>query len=320
MTGGAGFVGSHLVERLVDEGCRVRVLANYKSHPGIGNLAFTPPEVREQVEVVWGDICDRDSVLRVVEGTSLVFHLAALIGIPYSYVAPGSYVQTNIVGTLNVLQAARTCGVERLVHTSTSEVYGSAQYTPMDERHPLVGQSPYAATKIAADKLVESFGCSFELPVTTIRPFNIFGPRQSDRAIVPTIIAQRASGREGVQIGDPTPRRDFTFVTDTVDAFVRASVRDSAVGRTIHVGSGASMSMGEIAQRICDRMGGGTVASDNVRTRPATSEVRELVADSALAKSLLGWKPHVDLDTGLDRTIDFVRRHPERFVPGSYRV
>lgn len=320
VTGGTGFIGSHLAERLVREGCKVRVLGNYRSQPSLGNLACLDQQILDQIEVVWGDVCDRDSVMQVTEGASVVFHLAALIGIPYSYIAPVSYVHTNVQGTLNILQAARSRGVERLVHTSTSEVYGSAQYTPIDEKHPLVGQSPYAATKIGADKMVESFGCSFDLPVVTVRPFNVFGPRQSDRAIIPTIIAQRLSGVDPVRIGDPTPRRDFTFATDTVDGFVRAGTCDAAIGKTVNVGSGKSISMGDLAQRICELTGGGTVITETSRVRPTASEVKELLCDNTLARELIGWSPQVELNDGLLQTIEFVRQHPDRFSPQRYSV
>jgi len=320
VTGGTGFVGSHLVERLVTEGCHVRVLGNYQSQPSIGNLAHLDPAIRERLDITWGDVRDRDSVLAVTDGVSIVFHLAALIGIPYSYVAPGSYVETNVTGTLNVLQAVRTCGVERLIHTSTSEVYGSAQYTPIDERHPLVGQSPYAATKIGADKLVESFVRSFDLPAVTVRPFNVFGPRQSDRAIIPTLIAQRLAGRDVIRMGDPTPKRDFTFVTDTVDGFVRAARCDDAVGRTVNIGSGRSISMGRLAERICELTGGGSVETDPSRVRPGGSEVSELLCNAALAAALLGWRPQVSLDAGLSRTIDFIAGTPHLYSPDRYRV
>ncbi len=334
VTGGTGFVGSHLAERLIREGCKVRVLGNYKSQPSLGNLACVGSDVVAEMEIVWGDVCDRDSVCRVTDGVDLVFHLAALIGIPYSYLAPVSYVRTNVEGTLNVLQAARSAGVERLVHTSTSEVYGSAQYVPMDERHPLVGQSPYSASKIGADKLAESFARSFELPVVTVRPFNVFGPRQSDRAIIPTVIGQCVTGYGPVRIGDPSPKRDFTYVTDTVDGYVRAACLGDAVGRTINLGNGQSISIGDLVARVCELAGGserrssptGVVKSgqpfisDQVRHRPNGSEVSELRCDSTLAKDLLGWQPKVTLDQGLQRTIEFVRAHPDRFSPRTYGV
>ncbi len=320
VTGGTGFVGSHLVELLLEEGCRVRVLGNYRSQPSIGNLAHLDDEKRRHVEIVWGDVSDRDSVAHVMEGVEVVFHLAALIGIPYSYIAPASYVQTNITGTLNLLQIARKNGVERFVHTSTSEAYGSAQYTPIDECHPLVGQSPYSATKIAADKLAESFQRSFDLPVTTVRPFNVFGPRQSDRAIIPTIIAQRLAGDGTVRIGDDRPRRDFTFALDTARGFVAASRCDEAIGRTMNLGNGKSISMGELAAMICALTGGGEVVSESLRRRPEQSEVSELLCDSSLALEILKWKPTVGLRQGLERTIEFVRRHPECYTPEQYRV
>lgn len=320
VTGGTGFVGSHLVQRLVREGCRVRVLANYKSHPTLGSLAHVDGSELDQVEVVWGNVCDRDSVMDAVDGVAVVFHLAALIGIPYSYAAPASYVVTNVGGTLNVLQAARAHRVERVVHTSTSETYGSAHYTPIDEKHRLVAQSPYAATKVGADKLVESFTLSFGLPAVTVRPFNIFGPRQSDRAIIPTVIAQRLAGHDPVRIGDAIPKRDFTFVSDTVDAFLRAAEQDEAVGKTINIGNGKSIDIGTLTQRICDMTGGGSFVTERQRVRPKESEVTELRCDASLARSLLGWFPKVSLDEGLQRTIDFIQRHPESFSVDRYRA
>jgi NAD dependent epimerase/dehydratase len=320
ITGGTGFIGSHLAELLVECGCLVRVLANYKSMPSCGNLEFVDPHVRDEIEIVWGDITDRDSVMNVVDGMAVVFHLSALIGIPYSYIAPQSYVQTNIVGTLNVLQACRSLDVERLVHTSTSETFGSAQYTPMDEKHPLVGQSPYSATKLGADKLAESFACSFELPVVTVRPFNVFGPRQSDRAIIPTIIAQRIAGKDPVRIGDPTPRRDFTYATDTARGFIAAAQCDNAIGQTFNLGNGKSISIGELATMICELTGGGSYVSESHRIRPQKSEVNELRCDSTLAQSVLGWSPQISLTNGLTETIEFMKSHTEMFAPLEYRV
>ncbi len=320
ITGGTGFIGSHLAEMLIESGCQVRVLANYKSMPSCGNLEHADQYVRDEIEVVWGDVTDRDSVMNVVDGMSVVFHLSALIGIPYSYIAPSSYVQTNIVGTLNVLQACRAHSVERMVHTSTSETFGSAQYTPMDEKHPLVGQSPYSATKLGADKLAESFACSFEMPVVTVRPFNVFGPRQSDRAIIPTIIAQRIASEDPVRIGDPSPRRDFTFVTDTARGFIAAAQCDEAIGQTFNIGSGKSISIGELADTICELTGGGSFISESQRIRPEKSEVNELRCDSTLAQSVLGWSPLVTLTEGLTETIEFMRKHTDMFAPLEYRV
>ncbi|GJM24124.1 MAG: NAD-dependent dehydratase [Phycisphaerae bacterium] len=320
ITGGTGFIGSHLAEMLVESGCSVRVLANYKSMPSCGNLDYVDQYIRDEIEIVWGDVTDRDSVMNVMDGVSVVFHLSALIGIPYSYVAPLSYVQTNINGTLNVLQACRFLNVERLVHTSTSETFGSAQYTPMDEKHPLVGQSPYSATKLGADKLAESYACSFDLPVVTVRPFNVFGPRQSDRAIIPTIIAQRIAGKDPVHIGDPSPRRDFTFVTDTARGFIAAAQCDEAIGQTFNIGNGKSISIGELTDIICELTGGGSYVSESQRIRPQKSEVNELRCDSTLARTVLGWSPMVSLKEGLTETIGFMREHTELFAPLEYRV
>ncbi|MCP4250471.1 MAG: SDR family NAD(P)-dependent oxidoreductase [bacterium] len=320
VTGATGFLGSYLVEALVREGCKVRALAHYRSDQRPGNLTLLPDDVLDAVEVVWGDVRDRDCVVQAVADVEVIFHLAALIGIPYSYRAPGSYVAVNVEGTLNVLQAARQAGVGRLVHTSTSEVYGSAQYTPIDEKHPLVGQSPYSATKIAADKLAESFHLTFELPVVTVRPFNAFGPRQSGRAVIPTIIAQRLADIDPVVIGDAGTIRDLTYAADTARAFVAAAECDEAVGRTINVGAGQGITIGELAEVIFALTGGGTYRSDPSRMRPAGSEVRELICANDLANELLGWRPEMTLKEGLLATVDFIRTHPERYRPSHYVV
>lgn len=320
VTGATGFLGSYLVELLVGEGCKVRALGHYHSDQQPGNLAVLSSDVLDTVELVWGDVCDRDSVADAMRGVEVVFHLAALIGIPYSYHAPSSYVQVNALGTLNVLQAARQAGVGRFVHTSTSEVYGTAQYTPIDEKHPLVGQSPYSASKIAADKLAESFHLSFDLPLVTLRPFNAFGPRQSDRAIVPTIVAQRLADIDPVTIGDAGTIRDLTFAGDTVRAFVKAAACEDAVGQTINVGSGKKIAIGELAEVICALTGGGTYRSDPQRMRPPKSEVRELLCDPTRAVRLLDWRPTVTLKAGLLATIEFIRTHPQRYRPTQYVV
>ena len=320
VTGATGFIGSHLVERLLDEGCSVRALGHYRSDRHPGNLALLDPADLQKVDLVWGDVCDRDLAVSATRGIDIVFHLAALIGIPYSYQAPASYVQTNVVGTLNMLQAARESGVERFVHTSTSEVYGSAQYTPIDEAHPLVAQSPYAATKIGADQLAESFHRSFGLAVATIRPFNTYGPRQSDRAIIPTILAQCLSDSARVEIGDSTPVRDFVFVTDTVDGFVKASVREEAVGTVVNLATGKGISIGELAETACNQIGGGPIETVATRGRPDRSEVRQLIGDPRRAGALLGWFPTVALSDGLTRTAEFIRAHSNRFAAGKYAV
>jgi NAD dependent epimerase/dehydratase len=307
VTGAGGFIGSHLVEGLVAEGASVRAYVHYNSRNDRGNLERLPAEVIEEVEVVIGEVQDSFSVARAVAGCDVVFHLAALIGIPYSYVAPKSYVDTNIVGTLNVLEACRSAGVQRLVQTSTSETYGTAQYTPIDERHPLQGQSPYSASKIGADKLAESYFRSMDVPVATLRPFNTFGPRQSLRAVIPTIIAQALHG-ETVRLGSLTPVRDFTFVTDTARAFIAMAVADEAVGRTLNAGSGQGITIGELAQLILELTGSDAeLIHEEHRVRPEASEVFELICDATQLRELTGWRPTVSLTDGLKAVITWMR-------------
>jgi dTDP-glucose 4,6-dehydratase len=318
VTGGGGFIGSHLVERLVELGATVRALVHYNALGSRGWLDGSP--VRDEVEVVAGDVTDRDSVRQAMREREVVFHLAALIAIPYSYQAPASYVRTNVEGTVNVLQNARDLGVERVVHTSTSEVYGTARYAPIDEAHPLQGQSPYSASKIGADKLAEAFHLSFGLPVVTVRPFNTFGPRQSARAIIPTIITQCLAG-ERVRLGNLHPTRDLNYVANTAEGFVRAAAAPEAIGRTINLGTGREISMGDLARLIMQLVGReATVETDEQRLRPEGSEVDRLLADTTLARNLLGWEPAVDLETGLRRTIDWMREHQDRYRPGVYTV
>jgi NAD dependent epimerase/dehydratase len=312
VTGAGGFIGSHLVEGLVEGGYDVRALVRYNSQNSWHNLDRLAPSVLASVEVVAGDIADTFAVDRAVSGCELVFHLAALIGIPYSYVAPASYVATNVSGTLNVLEAARRHAVSRVIHTSTSETYGSAQYVPIDERHPLVGQSPYSATKIAADKLAESFHRSFGLPVTIVRPFNTYGPRQSLRAIIPTVIVQ-ALTRDVLSLGSLDPVRDFTYVTDTVAGFVAAAEAPQAIGETMNLGVGAGVSIRELVDGIGDILGRRLlVAEDQARVRPQQSEVVRLVSENGKARQLTGWRPEVPLAAGLERTVAYLReRLPE---------
>jgi NAD dependent epimerase/dehydratase len=272
------------------------------------------------IEVIAGDICDRDSVRRAVQGVEVVFHLAALIAIPYSYYAPSSYVRTNVEGTLNVLQVSRELNVERIVHTSTSEVYGTARYVPIDEGHPLQGQSPYSASKIGADKLAEAFHLSFDLPIVTVRPFNTFGPRQSARAVIPTIIIQCLTG-ESVRLGNLHPTRDLNYVANTVEGFLLAASVPAAVGQTINLGSGREISIGELAQlivRLADRLT--VIESDSQRVRPDKSEVERLLADNALARDLLGWEPTVSLEDGLARTIVWIQQNLGRYRADVYAI
>jgi len=316
VTGAGGFIGSHLTERLVEVGARTRALVHYNALGTWGWLDHSP--LRNDIEVIAGDICDRDSLRQAMQGVEVVFHLAALIAIPYSYHAPASYVRTNVEGTLNVLQVARELVVERVVHTSTSEVYGTARYVPMDEAHPLQGQSPYSASKIGADKLAEAFHASFNLPVVTIRPFNTFGPRQSARAVIPTIISQCLT-RETVRLGSLHPTRDLNYVANIVEGFLKAALIPAAVGRAINLGSGREISIGEVAEMI-GRLAGRPVniESDARRLRPDKSEVERLLADNTLARTLLGWQPAVSLEEGLERTIAWMQQNLERYRPDVY--
>lgn len=318
VTGAGGFIGSHLAERLVELGADVRAFVHYNALGTYGWLDTSPQT--SKMTVIAGDIADRDSVADAMKGADTVFHLAALIAIPYSYRAPASYVRANVEGTLNIVQAAREAGVRRVLHTSTSEVYGTAQYVPIDEKHPLQGQSPYSASKIGADKIAESFHLSFDVPLVTVRPFNTFGPRQSARAVIPTIITQVLSGQT-VRLGNLTPTRDLNFVSNTVDGYIAAAESDRAVGQTINLGSGREISIGDLAHliaRLAERPI--DIATDQQRLRPDNSEVERLLASNERAKDLLGWTPRVSLEDGLSRTIEWVGAHMERYRPGVYMV
>ncbi len=319
VTGAAGFIGSHLVERLVRDGHRVRAFVRYNGRDDRGHLDDLPSEIQGSIETHRGDLKDPEAVRAAVNGREWVFHLGALIAIPYSYLNPFDVVQVNVNGTAHVLDACRASeSLERVVLTSTSEVYGTAQRVPIDEDHPLRGQSPYAATKIAADALGLSYHRSFDLPVTVLRPFNTFGPRQSARAIIPTIISQ-ALTRPVVKLGSLDPRRDLTYVSDTAGAFVSIANCDAAIGRVVNVGRGSDVAIGDLVEKIGASLGRAIkVESDPDRVRPAASEVGRLLAGTALAESLWGWRPSVSLEDGLRQTIEWVAANLARFRVDQY--
>jgi len=319
VTGAGGFIGSHLSEALVREGEDVRAFVRYNSRDEGGLLDDLPNEVRSSIEIVSGDLKDPDGVRKAVRGCDKVFHLGALIAIPYSYVHPFDFIQTNVVGTAHVLNAClENPALERVIHTSTSEVYGTAQRVPIDEKHPLQAQSPYSASKIGADKLAESYYLSFGLPVSVIRPFNTFGPRQSLRAIIPTIISQAVKG-ERIRLGNLKPRRDFLFVRDTVRGFMELGECDEAVGKVVNVGTGEDISIEELVNKILNLMGKrAEIEVQDRRIRPDRSEVMQLLADTRLAQSLFQWAPRYTLDDGLRETLEWYRQNLSRFKVGNY--
>jgi NAD dependent epimerase/dehydratase len=318
VTGAGGFIGSHLTESLVEAGATTRALVHYNALGAAGWLDQSA--IRGDIEVLAGDITDRDSVRRATKDVEVIFHLAALIAIPYSYHAPHSYVRTNVEGTLNILQAARELSVERVVHTSTSEVYGTARFVPIKETHPLQGQSPYSASKIGADKVAESFHHSFNVPVVTVRPFNTFGPRQSARAVIPTIITQCLVG-DTVRLGSLHPTRDLNYVSNITEGFMLAGTVAEAIGQTINLGSGREISIGDLATLIARRLNKDvTIECDGERVRPDASEVERLLADNSLARTVLGWRPSVELEEGLKLTIDWIGQHLDRYRPHDYVV
>jgi len=313
VTGADGFIGSHLVEALLAHGCDVKAFVLYNSFNSWGWLDSLSAETRGSIEVFAGDVRDPNGVRTALAGQDVVFHLAALIGIPFSYHSPDSYVDTNIKGTLNVLQAVRDLGVERLVVTSTSEVYGTARYVPIDEAHPLQGQSPYSASKIGADKIAESFHLSFDTPVVTARPFNTYGPRQSARAVIPTVITQLLAGCERIELGSLTPTRDLTYVADTCAGFLALATCDEALGRTVNIGSGREVSVGDLARLIGEIAGVPVeITSTEERLRPEASEVQRLLADNTLIRDLTGWEPSITLADGLARTVEWFRDDANR--------
>lgn len=323
LTGAGGFIGSHLAERLVQEGVKLRAFVRYNSRGDIGLLRQLDPRILNEIEIISGDLTDTDAVRKAVQGCDTVFHLGALISIPYSYVHPQQVVATNVMGTLNVLLACRDLGVTRLVHTSTSEVYGTARTVPISEEHPLQGQSPYSASKIGADKLAESFYCAYALPVVTVRPFNTFGPRQSARAVIPTIITQALTKPE-VRLGSLDTRRDFTYAADTVAGFVRAAQAQGVEGRVFNLGTGREVWIGDLVEMIFDLAAEfgvqqrPTLVTDAQRVRPEKSEVMRLLADNSLARAELGWAPEVTLEDGLRRTMAWIAAHIDLYRPGVY--
>lgn len=320
VTGAGGFIGSHLVEALVAEGAQVRAMVKYNSQNNWGHLEQLPQETQDKLEVIVGDITDPYFVDKAVEGCHTVFHLAALIGIPYSYIAPQHYVSVNVNGTLNVLEACRRHKVSKLVHTSTSETYGTAQYTPIDEKHPLQGQSPYSASKIAADKLAESYHCSFDLPVATIRPFNTFGPRQSARAVIPTIISQ-ALKQNDVKLGALSPVRDFTFVKDTAQGFIAVAKADASIGQVTNVGSNRTITIGETAELILKLMNKDLpIICAEERVRPDNSEVFVLQCDNTKALETLDWRPQYSFEDGLKETITAIEATLGQYKTHLYNV
>ena len=323
VTGADGFIGSHLVEHLVARGHHVRAMAQYNSLGTWGWLDSLGTDVLANVDVVSGDVTDSDTVRDLISGAGTVYHLAALIAIPHSYRAPRSYVNTNVIGTLNVLEAVREQGCDRLVHTSTSETYGTARTVPISETHPIQAQSPYAASKVGADKLVESYHASFEVPAVTLRPFNTFGPRQSARAVIPTVVSQLAAGADEIRLGALDPTRDFLFVHDTAAAFatVGTAPAEQVIGETFNAGTGNEISIGELARTICELMGRPVpVRLENERLRPAASEVMRLICDSTKLRAATGWAPAHNLHEGLKLTIEWFLdpANLAKYRPGTY--
>ncbi|HNN12369.1 MAG TPA: SDR family NAD(P)-dependent oxidoreductase [Anaerolineales bacterium] len=320
VTGAGGFIASHLVEHLVREGVQVRGFVRYNSRNDLGMLKWLAPEILSQVEIMQGDLRDNEAVRNAVRGVDTVFHLGALIAIPYSYVNPREVIDVNIMGTLNVLMAARDFGTRRVVHTSTSEVYGTAQYVPIDEKHPLQGQSPYSASKIGADRIAESFYRSFETPVVTLRPFNTFGPGQSMRAVIPTIIVQ-ALTRDEVKLGSLEPSRDFTFAKDTANGFVKVAEAEGVLGEEINLGNDNTIRIGDLAEKIFKLIGKTPkIVADPQRVRPGKSEVMKLWASNEKAKRMIGWEPRISLDEGLRATIEWISTHIDLYRPDQYTV
>ena len=320
VTGAGVFIGSHLVEALIENGANVRAFIRYNSRNDIGALALVPKEIVDQVEIIAGDLRDLPAVQDVIKGISHIFHLGSLISIPYSYLNPAEVIETNVLGTLNVLLAARNSGVERIIHTSTSEVYGTALHVPIDENHPLQAQSPYSASKIGADKIAESFFRSYDLPVVTLRPFNTYGPRQSARAVIPTIISQ-ALTQNTIRLGNLDSRRDLTYVTDTVEGYLKVAEARDVEGDIYNLGTGEEVSIGDLAREIISIIGKPIkIVVDPNRLRPEKSEVQRLLSDNSLAQEKLSWGPKTSLSQGLESTIAWIKDHKHLYRPDIYKV
>jgi dTDP-glucose 4,6-dehydratase len=320
LTGAGGFIGSHLTERLVYLGANVKAFVRYNSRNDCGQLEYLPENILSKIAIIAGDLRDPDAVRDVVVDTDIIFHLGSLIAIPYSYVHPMEVIDTNIVGTTNILMAAKDNEVEKIIHTSTSEVYGTARYVPIDEKHPLQGQSPYSASKIGADMIAYSFYTSFDLPVAIIRPFNTYGPRQSARAVIPTIITQ-ALTKKVIQLGSLHPTRDLTFVADTVEGFIKIAEKEKSIGEVINIGSGFEISIGDLAEKIVRLTQSKiTIKIDKKRVRPKDSEVERLLADVTKARKMLSWQPEVNLDSGLKKTIKWISDHIDDYKVGMYTI
>jgi NAD dependent epimerase/dehydratase len=320
VTGAGGFIGSHLVEQLVEKKAKVKAFIRYNSRGDRGALEWLSPLIQDKLEIIAGDLRNQGAVESAMQDVDIVFHLGALIAIPYSYLYPQDVIETNILGTTNVLLSAKKLGTKRVIHASSSEVYGTAQYVPIDEKHPLQAQSPYAASKIGADKIVESFVKSYELPVTTLRPFNTFGPRQSSRAVIPTIISQALS-QNTILLGAMAPKRDFTYVADTIAAFFAVAESEKTIGEVYNAGSNIEISIGDLAEKIVKLMDKQIkLIFDATRIRPSTSEVEQLMADSRKLTQTTGWKPVTTLDEGLNQTIDWISDNIKLFKTHIYNI
>ena len=321
VTGAGGFIGSHLTERLVELGARVRAFVRYNSRNDWGLLEILPRQRLAEIEVVAGDLRDFDAVRRASHGPAVIFHLGSLIAIPYSYIHPRETIETNVTGALNVMSAARESGTERVIHTSTSEVYGTAQYVPIDEKHPLQGQSPYSASKIGADMVAGSFHRAFNVPVAIVRPFNTFGPRQSARAVIPTVITQALAPVPQIVLGSLHPTRDYTYVDDLVDGFLKAAESPHSIGETINIGSNFEISIGDIAAKVLSIVGSSKqIVQEEKRVRPAKSEVERLWCDNTKAKRLLAWEPTTGFEEGLRKTIQWISANLALYKVDRYNV